>query len=169
VIIELNWKVAIFKGPHIFDLLRLYWAVVDMIVYSRGITFCLTLCYFNRTFLLYIVLFRQMYICRNKTIKFLCVSFSPQRENVVISISVDVHSFSKCCCVTGRRSHSMAQAVFVGLSMLRPEFDTGPVHVAFVVGKVTLCRGFLRIIRCFPRHSAPYTPIHASVTDAISC
>jgi hypothetical protein len=38
-----------------------------------------------------------------------------------------------------------------GLSSQRPGFDSGRVHVGFVVDKVSLGQVFLRVIRVFPR------------------
>jgi len=37
-----------------------------------------------------------------------------------------------------------------GFSRRRPGFDLGPVHVRFVVAKLALGQGFLRVLRCYP-------------------
>jgi hypothetical protein len=37
-----------------------------------------------------------------------------------------------------------------GFSPRRPGFDLGPVHVMFVVAKLAMGQGFLRVLRCYP-------------------
>ena len=53
---------------------------------------------------------------------------------------------------------AMAQAVSRGLSPRRPRFDPGSVHVGFVVDKVELGQGFLRVLRFSPVNFIPPVP-----------
>ena len=57
------------------------------------------------------------------------------------------------------RAVSWLRRLVAGLSPRRPGFDSGSVHVGFVVDKVSLGQVFPRVLRFFPVNSIP-TVLH---------
>jgi hypothetical protein len=58
--------------------------------------------------------------------------------------------------------------LIAGPSLRRAGFDSGPVHVGFLVNKGTLEQVFLRVLRFSPVSIILPTPhFHSSITDAL--